>query len=152
MKRREFILNSMLAVGGSALLTTGCGKKEIIKKEGQIAKRKFKDLEIPLLGFGCMRLPMNKNEIDMVELDKMAEYAMAHGANYFDTAYMYVDGKSENAIGKVLKKYDRSSFILADKSPIYKMNSREDVRKIFDEQRKNVRWIILTFICAITLI
>ncbi len=136
MKRRDFIKSSILALGGTALMATGCGKTKLVKAEGQVIKRKYKDIEIPLLGFGCMRLPMDKNKIDMVELDKMVEYAMAHGANYFDTAYMYVDGKSENAIGKVLKKYDRSSFILADKSPIYKMNSREDVRKIFDEQRK----------------
>ncbi len=83
-----------------------------------------------------MRLPMDGNKVDMVELEKMTEYAFSHGANYFDTAYMYVDGQSEIAIGKVLKKYDRSSFILADKSPIYKMSSQSDVRKIFDEQRK----------------
>lgn len=48
-----------------------------------------------------MRLPMRDGKIDMVELDKMVEYAMSHGANYFDTAYMYVDGKSENAIGEI---------------------------------------------------
>ena len=52
----------------------------------------------------------------MVELDKMVEYAMAHGANYFDTAFMYVDGKSENAIGEILKKYPSESFILPDKA------------------------------------
>ena len=37
-------------------------------------------------------------------------------------------------MGKVLKKYPRESFILADKSPIYKMKEYGDVRKIFDEQ------------------
>ena len=135
MKRREFIINSALALGGTAILS-GCGKKEPVKSENQIDRRQYKDITVPLLGFGCMRLPMDGNKIDMVELEKMTEYAFSHGANYFDTAYMYVDGNSENAIGKVLKKYDRSSFILADKSPIYKMNSQSDVRKIFDEQRK----------------
>ncbi|MCR5262021.1 MAG: aldo/keto reductase [Candidatus Gastranaerophilales bacterium] len=136
MKRREFIVNTALAVGGTALLT-GCGKKELIKKEGQVYKRKFKDLEIPLLGFGCMRLPMTKNnEIDMLELDKMVDYSMEHGANYFDTAYMYVNGQSENAMGKTLNRYKREDFILADKSPIYKMRSQEDVRATFEEQCK----------------
>ena len=136
MKRREFIVNSALAVGGTALLT-GCGKKELIKKENQVYKRKFRDLEIPLLGFGCMRLPMTKdNEIDMLELDKMVDYSMEHGANYFDTAYMYVNGQSENAMGKTLNRYKREDFILADKSPIYKMRSQEDVRVIFEEQCK----------------
>ena len=136
MKRREFIINSAIAVGGTALLA-GCGKRDVIHKEGQICKRKFRDMEIPLLGFGCMRLPMkNESEIDMQELDKMVDYCMAHGANYFDTAYMYVDSQSETAMGKTLKRYKREDFILADKSPIYKMKSQSDVRKIFEEQLK----------------
>lgn len=32
MKRREFIINSVLAIGGTALLT-GCGEKKIILSE-----------------------------------------------------------------------------------------------------------------------
>lgn len=123
MKRREFIINSALAVGGTALLA-GCGKRDVITKEGQICKRKFHNLEIPLLGFGCMRLPMkNETTIDMQELDRMVDYCMEHGANYFDTAYMYVNSQSEIAMGKTLKRYKREDFILADKSPIYKMKT-----------------------------
>ncbi len=133
MKRRDFIINSALAIGGTALLA-GCGKKELIMSENQVVRRKYKDIEVPLLGLGCMRLPMKNDEIDMQELEKMVEYCMQHGANYFDTAYMYVEGKSENAIGKVLKNYKREDFLLADKSPIYKMRTREDVRKVFNEQ------------------
>lgn len=135
MKRREFIINSALAIGGTALLS-GCGQKKLIKSENQVAKRKYKDIEVPLLALGCMRLPMKNNEIDQQELDRMVDYCMQHGANYFDTAYMYVDAKSEIAIGKSLKRYKREDFILADKSPIYKMKTREDVRKIFEEQLK----------------
>ena len=135
MKRREFIINSALAVGGTALLA-GCGKKEVKKAEGQVVRRKFDNTTMPLIALGCMRLPMRDGKIDMVELDKMVEYAMAHGANYFDTAYMYVDGKSENAIGEVLKKYPRESFILTDKNPAYLVNSPSDVHKLFNEQLK----------------
>ena len=135
MKRREFIINSAIAVGGTALLA-GCGKKEIIKHDGEISKRRFRDLEIPLLGFGCMRLPMQGDEVDTQEVDRMVDYCMQHGANYFDTAYMYVDGRSESVMGKSLKRYKREDFILADKSPIYKMKTKADIRKIFDEQLK----------------
>lgn len=56
-----------------------------------------------LLG-GC-----NKKELIK---DKMVEYCMQKGANYFDTAYMYVNSQSEIAMGKVLKKYKREDFIL----------------------------------------
>ncbi len=135
MKRREFIINSALAAGGAALLA-GCGKKEIKKSENQVVRRKFDNLEIPLIALGCMRLPMSNGKIDMVELDKMVAYAMEHGANYFDTAYMYVDGKSENAIGEILKQYPRDSFFLTDKNPSYLVNSPADVHRIFKEQLK----------------
>ncbi len=135
MKRREFIINSAIAIGGTALLS-GCGEKKLIKSENQVAKRKYRDIDVPLLALGCMRLPMRNDEIDQQELDRMVDYCMEHGANYFDTAYMYVDSKSELAIGKSLKRYKREDFILADKSPIYKMKTREDVREIFEEQLK----------------
>lgn len=135
MKRRDFIISSALTISGSVLLT-GCGKKDIKKSENQVVRRKFADIDTPLISLGCMRLPMRDGKIDMVELDKMVEYAMAHGANYFDTAYMYVDGKSENAIGEILKKYPRESFYLADKCPAYLVNSKEDSRKLFEEQLK----------------
>ena len=86
-RRREFIINSALTLGGAALLS-GCTKKEIKKLQNQVVRRKFANIDTPLIALGCMRLPMRDKKIDMVELDKMVEYAMAHGANYFDTAYM----------------------------------------------------------------
>ena len=136
MKRREFLINSAIAIGGTAILT-GCRKKdELIKAEGQVVKRKFRDLEVPLLGMGCMRLPMKGETVDMDELERMVEYCMQHGANYFDTAYMYVNGTSEECMGKVLKDYKREDLMIADKSPIYKMRVQEDVHKIFEEQLK----------------
>ena len=74
MKRREFLMTSALTLASTAFLA-GCQKedKKIVKKEGEIAKRKFKDLDIPLLGFGCMRLPMKGEEVDMAELESMVD-------------------------------------------------------------------------------
>jgi len=136
MKRREFIISSALALGGTALLSAGCGRQEIKKSPNQVVRRKFDNTDMPLIALGCMRLPMNGKEVDMAELDRMVEYAMQHGANYFDTAYMYVDSKSENAIGEILKKYPRESFILTDKCPAYLVHTQSDVRKLCDEQLK----------------
>ena len=135
MKRRAFIINSALTLGGTILLS-GCGKNEIKNSEDQVARRKFANTDTPLIALGCMRLPMLNGKIDMAELDRMVEYAMSHGANYFDTAYMYVDGKSENAIGEVLKKYPRESFILADKCPAYLVKTQSDTRRLCEKQLK----------------
>ena len=45
-------------------------------------------------GFGCMRLPMNGNDVDLVEFQKMVDTFMENGFNYFDTANVYIGGKS----------------------------------------------------------
>ena len=50
------------------------------------------------LGFGCMRLPMKGDEVDYDEFNKMIDYYMEQGFNYFDTAHGYIGGKSEIAV------------------------------------------------------
>lgn len=105
-------------------------------RKGGVVTRRFKDMTLPILGFGCMRLPLKGDEIDMKELERMVECAFAGGVNYFDTAYMYMGGKSENAIGKVLSNYKRESFYIADKNPARMLSSKADVHRIFDEQLK----------------
>ena len=98
--------------------------------------RKFENLgvEASVLGFGCMRFPLIDGKIDEKESERMLDRAMQAGVNYYDTAYPYHDGDSEPFVGKALKKYDRSSFYLATKLPIWKLNSLEDVEKIFNDQ------------------
>ena len=39
------------------------------------------------LGFGCMRLPMNGDEVDYAEFNKMIDAFIESGFNYFDTAH-----------------------------------------------------------------
>ena len=99
--------------------------------------RKFEKLgiETSLLGFGCMRFPVTEDgRINEPEAEKMLDRAIAAGVNYIDTAYPYHDGASEPFVGRVLQKYDRSSFYLATKLPVWLVNSREDVDKYFEEQ------------------
>ena len=87
------------------------------------------------LGFGCMRLPVNRDgKIDCVLAEKMIDYAYENGINYFDTAWPYHDGESEIFIGKALKKYPRESFWLADKMPMSKIEKKEEVQEIFEKQ------------------
>lgn len=98
---------------------------------------KFQNLEISSLGMGCMRLPKNgpsESDIDYEAVEKMTEYAIGHGINYFDTAWGYHNGQSETVMGKVLKKYPRSSFYLASKFPGYDLSNIGKVEEIFEEQ------------------
>ncbi len=100
-------------------------------------KRKLEKLgiETSLLGFGCMRFPMTEDEkIDEIVAEEMLDKAIAEGVNYIDTAYPYHGGDSETFVGKVLKKYDRNSFYLATKLPVWLVKTAEDVERYFNEQ------------------
>lgn len=90
-------------------------------------------------GFGAMRLPLlnqeDKTSIDFEELNKMVDTFMEAGFTYFDTAYMYHDEMSESAIKKALvDRYDRESFVLADKMPTVIVKSPEDYPRYFNTQ------------------
>jgi predicted aldo/keto reductase-like oxidoreductase len=92
-----------------------------------------------LLGFGCMRLPQNKeNKIDEKEAFRLLDYAYKNGVNYFDTAYMYHDGESELVLGKFLDTKPRDSYILTSKLPVMMCNSLEDAKNKFEEQMKKL--------------
>lgn len=78
----------------------------------------FHGLKLSRLGFGCMRfLKGEDGQIDQQKVNDMIDLAIANGVNYFDTAYPYLDGKSEIALAEALKKYPRDSYFLADKFP-----------------------------------
>ena len=100
-------------------------------------KRKMEKLgiETSLLGFGCMRFPtLADGSIDQAATERMLDEAYQAGVNYFDTAYGYHDGASEGTVGRILKKYDRDSFFLATKLPMWLVEKEEDVPRIFEEQ------------------
>lgn len=102
--------------------------------------RKFKDLDISMLGFGLMRLPVKEDgKIDEELTAEMVEYAMKHGVNYYDTAWPYHSGTSETVIGKILKNYPRESFYLADKYPGHAIYDSYDPEETFEKQLKKCR-------------
>jgi len=106
-------------------------------------------LNVSILGFGAMRLPIqggSQNPVDRFNPDKlvdeeetirMIQYAIGQGVNYFDTAYPYHGGKSEIALGKALKGY-RHKVILATKLPVMQATKREDFDRFLDEQLKRL--------------
>jgi len=111
----------------------------------QVTRRRCKNTgtTVPLLGFGLMRLPQareDSQDIDYAAAEKMVATAIAHGCNYFDTAYMYHDGKSETFVGDVLSKYPRESYFLASKMPMWCVkNDGRDPKDIFEEQLRKTK-------------
>ena len=137
MNRRQFLKSALFTTIGTVVLSA-CKKVTAQTKKiiGKVYTKKFRNLDISAIGFGLMRLPQKFGEPDVTETQKMVDYAIEHGINYFDTAWFYHNGKSELTAGKVLKKYPRNSFYLADKLPLRLLDGKDSVLKFFNEQLK----------------
>lgn len=99
--------------------------------------KEFQDLKLPALAVGMMRLPVKGQgevPVDEEETAKMIDYAMDHGVNYFDTAWGYHEEQSELVAGRLLSKYPRESYYLADKFPGYDLANMDKVEEIFEKQ------------------
>jgi len=102
--------------------------------------KEFKDgIKLSRLGMGIMRLPVidgDNSRIDYPEAKKIIELAYQKGVNYYDTAYIYHEGKSEEFAGKALAEYPRDSFYIADK---FNYQAEPDFRKQFAQQLENLK-------------
>lgn len=99
--------------------------------------------KVSILGFGCMRLPILKGDMSLIDEEKatkMVEKAIGLGVNYFDTAWSYhskvmgTKGESEPFLGKALKNGLREKVFVATKLPSWLIGSAYDMEKILDEQ------------------
>jgi len=91
--------------------------------------------ELSVLGFGCMRLPMNENgTIDEERATKQVRYAIDHGVNYVDTAWPYHMEQSEPFLGRALAHGYREKVRLATKLPSWMVESREDMDRFLNSQ------------------
>jgi len=95
--------------------------------------------EVSRFGLGCMRLPTVNGKPDHEEGVRMIRYAIDHGVNYVDTAYMYLGGESEVIVGKALKDGYRERTNLATKLPIGMCHDASDFQRIFDEQMSRLQ-------------
>ncbi len=109
--------------------------------------KKFKDtIEVSRLGMGIMRLPVKDNEhgtpIDKEKAQLLIDYAISHGINYYDTAYIYHNGESESFIGEALSKYPRNSYYIADK---FNLQANPDCKVQFAEQLSRLQTDYIDF-------
>lgn len=87
------------------------------------------------LGFGCMRLPMQGEEVDIAEMNRMVDAFLDAGFHYFDTAHGYLQGKSETALKTCLtSRYPRDRYILTNKLSGNFFKTEADIRPFFESQ------------------
>ena len=93
------------------------------------------------LGFGMMRLPVlsGPTDFDYEQLNKMVDAFLAAGYTYFDTSYVYHNGKSEEATRKALvERYPRNSFTVATKFPTFMLIPEDRIEETFQSQLDNL--------------
>ena len=92
--------------------------------------------QISLLGFGMMRLPDNQDEVD-----QLVDYAIEHGVNYFDTAPMYMGGRSEVLTGNSLSRFPRDKYFVATKMSNQRQNlwSFDDSKRMYEQSFERLK-------------
>ena len=93
------------------------------------------------LGFGMMRLPVKNGptDFDYEQLNQMVDEFLEAGFNYFDTSYVYHNGKSQEAVRKALvERHPRESFKVATKFPTFNLVPEEEIDRVFESQLKDL--------------
>lgn len=152
LTRRNLIKGALcgLGLGACALGARGLGLfpgSDAASEEisGKMTMRRHPRTGVPVsaLGYGCMRFPMlpsasspRSAEIDEKEAFRLIDYALAHGLNYFDSAYFYHKGESEAVLGRALARHPRESYLVATKMPGRIIESLPQAKEIFAGQLK----------------
>ena len=118
MTRREFLRRLGMGTGATMALMAleplnalaGEKDKKVVDNRMTYRVQHGSGEQISLLGFGMMRLPNDQDEVN-----RLVDYAIEHGVNYFDTAPMYMGGQSEVLTGNALSRYPREKYFVATK-------------------------------------
>lgn len=161
MDRRDFFKRTGLTLAAGALLGPRVladeAEKRVVQEElsGKILnynpRMQYRPMgrtgvDVSALGFGMLRLPMQANgSVDFDQSVAMVRRAIEGGVNYIDTGRVYLNGQSEQAVGKALAGGWRDSVYVTSKSPWWAMERPEDFEKFFDESRRAIGTDVIDF-------
>ena len=133
MDRRDFLKGLGAGAVATAALAAGCKNPAATPAEGfelgEVPTDKMTyrtgthGEQVSLLGYGCMRLPVvqdsdlpeQERDLDQEQINRLTDYALAHGVNLYDTAPRYCRARSEKAMGIALGRYPRSNYLIDTK-------------------------------------
>ncbi len=92
-------------------------------------------------GFGYLRLPQIEEEgvtrVDIPAVERLTDEFLRLGGTYFDTAYTYLEGRSEDALRRALmERHPRESYRVATKLPGYRLHTKEESWERLREQQQ----------------
>ena len=108
---------------------------------------------VSILGYGCMRWPMIPNPsghgeiVNQESVNRLIDFALEHGVNYFDTSPAYCQGYSEGATGEALSRYPREKYFIATKLSNFAPStwSREGSIKMYHNSFKELRVDVIDY-------
>ncbi len=162
MNRRGFIKKSGAVAASATIIGCANGKQDEMTLApassevpvGKMTMRSFPGLgddKISILGYGCMRWPTIPNPdgegdiIDQEEVNRLVDYAIEHGVNFFDCAPVYVRGQSEKATGIALKRHPRESYYISTKLSNMGICTREHSINMYRKSLENFQTDYIDF-------
>ena len=157
--RREFLkrFRSAAAVVGATSLAGCVSDKEASKVQTEMTSSAKKTGEmtyritpttgdkVSLLGYGCLRwfsvVDKETGKIDQEGVNRLVDYAIEHGVNYYDTAPVYCNGDCERVTGIALNRHPRDKYYIAAKLSNLETNtwSREESMKMYNNSFKELQ-------------
>ncbi len=149
MNRRQFLKALGVGSATTAAVAAGCSAPNETKAEGltlgevpvgeMTMRQNLHGDNVSLLGYGCMRFPTIEGgseqdpELDQEQINKLIDYAIAHGVNLFDTAPPYCKGRSQRVTGIALSRHKRSEYYVSTKLSNYAPStwSRQESMKLY---------------------
>ena len=99
----------------------------------------FNNNKISYLGLGMMRQDPNNQLLSQ----KIVDFAITAGINYFEGCYFYLQNKCESILANCLQKYPRNSYYLCDKLPLKgifeTLKTKNELEELFQEQLDNMK-------------
>lgn len=155
MNRRDFLKIVGISAATSTSLFYGCNGKNgntadaaaqtAVPADKMTFRTSKRGDRVSLLGYGCMRWPTmpaadaSGNVIDQDKVNRLVDYAIAHGVNYFDTSPVYVQGFSEKSTGLALKRHPREKFFIATKLSNFQNSSRSNSMAMYEQSFKDLQ-------------
>ena len=157
--RREFLkrFRSAAAVVGATSLAGCVSDKEAskvqaqmtapVKKSGEMTYRVTPTTgdKVSLLGYGCLRwfsvVDKETGKIDQEGVNRLVDYAVEHGVNYYDTSPAYCNGECERVTGIALNRHPRDKWFIAAKLANFEKETwtREESLKIYHNSFKELQ-------------
>lgn len=154
MNRRGFLKIVGISTASSTAVLSGCSSSasdtqggDSAVPKGKMSYRKLPSIDdtVSLLGYGCMRWPTlpspagDGNVIDQDAVNRLVDYAIEHGVNYFDTSPVYIQGWSEKTTGNALKRHPREKYFIATKMSNFSNNDFDFGVKMYHNSFKDLQ-------------